>query len=103
MLNGRARVRAYSPVEYVSASTPPTSIIQGAEDTLTPLPGASRYRDRLIDAGGTCELHVYEGLGHLLTRNLGNQESDFDPDPKARADAIARHLAFLRKLGLLAR
>jgi hypothetical protein len=43
---------------------------------------------------------VYPGLGHLLTRNLASQERDFDPDPAARADGVARQLAFLRSLGL---
>ena len=49
-----------------------------------------------------CELNVYEGVGHLLTRNLANQESDFDPDPEARADGIARHLRFLAELQFFA-
>lgn len=48
-----------------------------------------------------CELHVYEGVGHLLTRNLANQESDFDPDPEARADGIAQHERFLTELGFV--
>ncbi len=101
-LQGRATAEAYSPVEQVRASTPPTSIVQGDADTLTPLSGAERYCARLIELGGTCELHVYEGVGHLLTRNLEYQEGDFDPDPVAVADGIAEHLRFLRELGFLA-
>jgi hypothetical protein len=42
---------------------------------------------------------VYPGVGHLLTRNLSNQESDFDPDPVARADGIAQQHRFLVSLG----
>jgi len=91
-LQGRATAAAYSPVEHVRASTPPTAIVQGAEDRLTPLSGAERYCQRLKEAGGTCALHVYKGLGHLLTRNLQHQESDFDPDPEAIADGIAQHM-----------
>ena len=100
-LQGRASAATYSPAECVTASTPPTSIVQGAEDTLTPLSGAQRYRDRLIEAGGICELNVFAGVGHLLTRNLKNQESDFDPDPQARAEGIGQQRAFLRRLGLV--
>jgi acetyl esterase/lipase len=59
------------------------------------------YAAALTKLGRTCDLHVYPGLGHLLTRNLANQESDFDPDPKARADGIAQHHRFLRKLGFV--
>lgn len=103
MLKGRGRPEDYSPLEHVSPSTPPTSIVQGEKDTLTPLSGARRFCDRVLEAGGVCELNVYEGVGHLLTRNLANQESDFDPDPEARDDGIARHVQFLRTLGLIGR
>lgn len=48
--------------------------------------------------GGHCDLVVYPGLGHLLTRNLANQEDDFDPDPVARSDGVAKQLAFLKSL-----
>lgn len=100
-LQGRATAAAYSPVEHVRASTPPTSIVQGAEDTLTPLSGAERYCERLTAAGGTCALHVYKGVGHLLTRNLAQQEYDYDPDPEAVADGVAQHLRFLAELGFI--
>ncbi len=89
MLQDRASAVDYSPAQHVGPSTPPTSIVHGAKDTLTPLSGARRYCDRVVEAGGICELNVYEGVGHLLTRKLANQESDFDPDPEARADGIA--------------
>jgi acetyl esterase/lipase len=100
-LRGRAEVAVYSPVEHVGPSTPPTSIVHGSEDTLTPVAGARRYCDRLLRTGAICDLNIYEGVGHLLTRNLANQESDFDPDPHARADGIERHRRFLVQLGFI--
>jgi acetyl esterase/lipase len=100
-LQGRASAADYSPAQHVKATTPPTSIVHGARDTLTPLAGAKRYCSELVQAGGTCELNVYEDVGHLLTRNLANQESDFDPDPQARADGIAQHERFLEELGFI--
>lgn len=100
-LQGRASAEAYSPVEHVRSSTPPTSIVHGAEDTLTPLAGAERYCERLTEVGGTCALHVYQGVGHLLTRNLAEQERGFDPDPEAVADGVAQHLHFLAELGFV--
>lgn len=52
-----------------------------------------------MSAGGaTCDLNVYANVGHLLTRNLANQEGNFDPDPVAREDGIAKQLAFLQAL-----
>lgn len=102
-LQGRATVAEYSPAEHVRPSTPPTSIVHGDKDRLTPLSGARKYCDRLVELGGICELNVYEGVGHLLTRNLANQESDFDPDPEASADGIAQLLRFLRELQFISR
>lgn len=100
-LQGRARSIDYSPAHHVNAATPPTSIVQGEKDTLTPLAGARRYCERLSALAIRCDLNVYPGLGHLLTRNLENQESDFDPDPAARAEGIASHIRFLRAMGFL--
>jgi dipeptidyl aminopeptidase/acylaminoacyl peptidase len=100
-LQGRATAADLSPARHVGPATPPTCIVQGERDTLTPLGGAKRYCDELRLLGRTCDLHVYPGVGHLLTRNLANQESDFDPDPKARADGIAEHEEFLRRLGFV--
>ena len=101
LLQGRATAVSQSPLEHVRQTTAPTSIIQGAEDVLTPLSGARRYCERLQQHGRTCDLHVYQGLGHLLTRNLKDQETTFDPDPKARADGLEQHRGFLRRLGFL--
>jgi acetyl esterase/lipase len=101
LLQKRMTATAFSPAEHVSASTPPTNIIIGAKDTLTPLTGAKLFCDRLNGAGGECHLNVFENVGHLLTRNLKNQESDYDPDPAARAAGFKSHLRLLAKLGFI--
>lgn len=101
LLQGRASASDHSPMDHAGASAPPMSIVNGDKDTLTPLSRAERFRDRVIQAGGVCELHVYPGVGHLLTRNLANQEGDFDPDPEFRADGKARHERFLRERGYI--
>jgi acetyl esterase len=100
LMLGRATARDYSPVDNVQAHTAPTSIVQGAEDTLTPLAGARRFCERSTANGNRCVLHVYPGVGHLLTRNLADQEDNYDPDPAARADGIAQQDRFLCELWL---
>lgn len=100
-LLGRATAADLSPARHVGASTPPTSIVHGERDTLTPLSGVTRYCARLSELGRACDAHVFPGVGHLLTRNLANQESDFDPDPEARAEGMARHQQFLIRLGFV--
>ncbi len=101
LLAGRGDPVDYSPAQHVGARTPPSSIVHGDEDTLTPLAGAKRFCDALLRLDVLCELNTYEGVGHLLTRNLANQESDFDPAPEAEADGIERQIGFLVALGFI--
>jgi len=100
-LQGRGTAADLSPARHVGPSTPPTSIVHGERDNLTPLAGVTSYCAALTKLGRTCDLHVYRGLGHLLTRNLADQESAYDPDPKARADGILQHHRFLMRLGFV--
>jgi acetyl esterase len=98
LLQGRATATALSPIAQATTSMPPTIIVQGDRDTLTPLAGAQRFCLNITMTRGQCELRVYSELGHLLTRNLSEQESRFDPDPVARADGLARQIAFIRQV-----
>jgi acetyl esterase len=100
LLGERATVEALNPVEHVRARMPPVVVVHGERDSLTPLSGVRRFCDRVQAGGGSCIVHAYPGVGHLLTRNLANQESDFDPDPVARADGNAKQIEFLRQLWL---
>lgn len=98
LLLGRATPAMLSPLAQSRAGMPPTIIVQGDRDTLTPLAGAQRFCLNITMTRGQCELRVYSDLGHLLTRELMEQESRYDPDPVARADGLARQIAFLRAL-----
>jgi acetyl esterase len=100
LLQGRAPAETLSPVDLVPARLAPVSIVQGAEDTLTPLRDARRFCELATANGNRCELNVYPAVGHLLTRNLQNQEDDYDPDPAARADGMSKLQQFLRELWL---
>jgi acetyl esterase len=102
LLQGRDSAEKYSPLQNVPARLAPVGIVQGAEDTLTPLRDAQRFCELAVANGNRCELNVYPSLGHLLTRNLQNQEDDYDPDPEAREDAFTKLERFLRELWLAA-
>jgi len=77
--------------------------VNGDKDTVTPIRGAQDFRERVVRARGVCELHIYPGVGHLLTRNLANQLSNFDPDPLFRADGYTQFERFLRERGYFPR
>lgn len=91
----------YSPSKFISRSLPPTLILQGEEDTIVHTSDARSFRDAAVQAGARCELQVYPGVGHLLTRNLKVQYKDFDADPNDAADAHRREDDFLKSLGYL--
>ena len=101
LLGKRALAREYSPEEQMDKAPPPTIIFNGSVDDLTPLDGVKLYCDRANQHGGECELHVYEGVGHLFTRKQPFSMDNFDPDPKAWADATTKGDAFLAKKGFL--
>jgi acetyl esterase len=101
ILMGRASVGDISPDDHVDKVLPPTAIFIGGADTLTPVRGVKGYCDRINQHGGQCELHVYDGVGHLFTRKLDHQEDDFDPDPKVVLDARQKGDQFLAKRGFL--
>jgi acetyl esterase/lipase len=98
LLGQRARAKDVSPDEHVRKGLPPTLILQGSDDTVTPLSGAKRFCDRLRLAGNTCELHVYEGFGHLFTPRGIPDDGTPSPDPAVVADAAKRADGFLRSL-----
>lgn len=98
LLQGRGSPEEHSPVHHVPARLAPVCIVHGAEDTLTPLRDARRFCELAAANGNRCELNVYPGVGHLLTRNIQNQEDDYDPDPAARDDGWARQQRFIREV-----
>ena len=99
LLLGKSSAIENSPVANVHKDMPPVSIVQGELDTLTPTSGAIKFCNYIESVNGVCELSIYPGVGHLLTRNLKNQESDFDPDPKLVKDGEDKLIHFLVKTG----
>ena len=101
LLGGRGSARDISPDEHVRKGLPPTLILQGNVDTVTPLSGAKRFCDRMRAAGNVCELQVYEGFGHLFTPAGTPDDGMPQPDPATSADASRRADRFLESLGFL--
>jgi acetyl esterase len=102
LLGSRAEVKDISPAENIVKRLPPILLMEGAADSETPLTGVKRFCERAKEVGGTCELHLYPGLGHILSRNLdphAQEEGPFDPDPTAVTDTHAVEAAFLVRLG----
>jgi acetyl esterase/lipase len=99
LMQGRGDVRAYSPLHQVMRTIAPTIIFQGDRDTVTPLAGARSFCEQVVLHKGRCDLNVYPGVGHVLTRNLdGNQNLNIDRDPVAVKASNDSAVNFLRGL-----
>lgn len=96
LIGATADARALSPLAQVQATMPPTSIAHGVADSIAPLVDAQRFCLQVTRRGATCDLRVYNELGHLLTADLVNQRQALDGDPVARRDALQSAIAFLR-------
>ena len=101
LLGTRAKVDEISPDKHVRKGLPPTIILQGRTDTVTPLAGVQRFCDRMRDAGNRCYLHVYDGVGHLFTPASEPDDGWPNPDPEVRAAAFREVDDFLMSLGFI--
>jgi acetyl esterase/lipase len=101
LLGSRATISSISPVSHVRKGLPPTLILQGSEDTVTPLEGARLFTDRMLAMDNTCVLHVFPEVGHLFTP-AGIRDDEWpQPDSKIQALAFQKADEFLISLGLM--
>ena len=101
LLGGRADVSSISPASHVRKGLPPTLILEGSEDTVTPLKGVRLFCDRMKEAGNRCDLTVYPKVGHLFTPEGIPDDGWPQPDPVIQADAAKKADEFLRSIGFI--
>jgi acetyl esterase/lipase len=101
LLGSRADISSISPVSHVRNGMPPTIILQGDVDTVTPLAGARLFHDRMRVAGNRCELHVFRGYGHLFTPSGIRDDEWPQPDPRIQDEAYKKVDEFLASHGFL--
>lgn len=91
----------YSPVNQVRSGMPPTLVLQGKTDTVTPAAGAEKFCDEMHKAGNRCDLVLYDHVGHLFTPEGESDQDMPNPDPKVAAEAWQKSIQFLTSLGYL--
>lgn len=96
LLRDRATAADLSPVLRMNNAPPPTHIAHGAEDAVTPLTGSQMFCLRAVRLGATCDLRVYQGLGHRLAPPPARAGERPAPDAAAVTDAITAQVEFLR-------
>ncbi|MEI7436039.1 MAG: alpha/beta hydrolase [bacterium] len=61
-----ARAADLSPMDHVSPGAPPTLVIHGSADTVTPLAGSERFVAAMRAAGNTARLETLADKGHAF-------------------------------------
>ncbi|MFN2299264.1 MAG: alpha/beta hydrolase [Anaerolineales bacterium] len=66
LLGERGDVRAYSPAHHVRPGLPPMALLHGTADETVPFRTVAEFAADMREAGNRCDLHAYEGGGHLF-------------------------------------
>jgi acetyl esterase len=101
ILMNRVEIDSVSPDKNVREGLPPTIILQGRDDTVTPLAGVQNFANKMIAAGNHCELIIYDGVGHLFTPSSEPDDQSPNPDLKIKAQASAKADEFLKLFGYI--
>jgi len=100
-LANKIEVAKLSPAEHVSDTTPPTIIVIGKTDTVTPLEGSELFHNKMLEYGNDSELHVYDGVGHLFTPSSEPDDGWPNPDKKTNLKAQNAIDKFLERHGFI--
>jgi len=101
MFGNKTTISSANPVEHVRKGLPPTIILQGRDDTVTPLDGAQLFQDKMLENGDYCELWIYDGVGHLFTPNTMSDKGIPKPDKTVKKKADQKADEFLKNLGYI--
>lgn len=101
VLGTKATVDEVDPAEHVRAGLPPTIILQGKDDTVTPLDGVKLFSEQMNEQGNYCELWVYDGVGHLFTPNYLPDNGWPRPDQEVQKKAFSQIDIFLQDQGFM--
>lgn len=58
------RWQQFSPLHNIGKNAPPTIFFLGSKDNLIPVATAEKFKKRIEEKGGRCDLFVYEGQKH---------------------------------------
>ena len=91
----------YSPAEHIRENLPPSIIVIGRDDTVTPLKYSVFFRDEMIKHGNICHLNIYDGVGHLFTPSDQPDNGWPNPDKEVTKKAFDEIDLFLEELGYI--
>ncbi|MCD4730613.1 MAG: dienelactone hydrolase family protein, partial [Bacteroidales bacterium] len=91
----------YSPAEHLKQNMPPSIIVVGKDDTVTPIDQCKLFHENMLTYDNESYLYIYDGVGHLFTPSGQPDDGYPNPDKKIRAKAYEKIDLFLKNLGYI--
>lgn len=88
----------YSPAEHLKDNMPPSIIVVGEDDTVTPIDQCKLFHQNMLKYGNESYLFIYDGVGHLFTPSNQPDDGYPDPDIEIQTKAYDEIEIFLKKL-----
>ncbi|MBN1397201.1 MAG: alpha/beta hydrolase [Bacteroidetes bacterium] len=98
LLLGKAEPFDYSPAEHIKENMPPSIIVTGENDTVTPLEQSELFHNNMLKYGNKSYLYVYKGVGHMFTPSGQPDDGWPRPDKETEAKAFRDIKSFLKNL-----
>lgn len=86
-----------SPAENIDGKLPPSIIVVGEDDTVTPVYESKLFHNNMLKNGNESYLFIYEGVGHLFTPSDQPDYEYPNPDINIQKKAYDELDKFLRK------
>ena len=90
----KERYREISPFHNIAGNIPPTLFFLGTKDALIPVQTAVAFKQRIEEAGGRCDLKLFEGASHGIY-SYRKGDSIYRHEVLSAADAFLAALGFL--------
>jgi len=87
-----------SPAENLKENMPPSIIVIGNEDTVTPISGSELFHQNMLKHGNRSQIFIYDGVGHLFTPSDQPDDGYPNPDKVIQTIAYSELENFLREL-----
>ncbi len=101
LLPENKKVIDFSPAENISGKLPPSIILVGKDDTVTPSSQAKLFYTNAIKHGSDSEIHIFKNVGHLFTPSNEPDNRQPKPDKKTVNKAFEHIDSFLMQHGYI--
>lgn len=91
----------YSPAEHIKGDMPPSIIVVGRDDTVTPIEESELFHTNMLKYNNESHLFIFDGVGHLFTPSDQPDDGWPKPDEKVSEKAFEEVDLFLKSLNYI--